>query len=141
VEQSIIAQKGVRLLTALLRECSSRLGRNKRRHGEMDGEIPVQDAGAQIVDVETFIRGFWERKNDGVMPVSPATQTPGSRGSLSRMQNSWLEEDMDWPSDYLLYGTSFPTFPTGPVDDLGTGGARQVPSFEDLLFRAENFDF
>ncbi|KAK1762688.1 hypothetical protein QBC33DRAFT_256299 [Phialemonium atrogriseum] len=135
VDQCIIARKGVRLLTALLQECTAWPPRNKRTHDEMSAEAAWHDNTMQVLDVETFIQGFWKRKGDLVASsVSPPGQIPMPQ-TPQLMQGTLYEKELDWLGDYWLYGAFQEQQVPAP------NGSEQVPSFEDLLFRAEDFSF
>ncbi|KAJ5093176.1 hypothetical protein N7456_009037 [Penicillium angulare] len=166
IRQSSIAQKGVRLLTALLRENTGRNAatRNKRCFDEMEAGITSRESLAPFIDVETFIQGFWKRKGDkdgqamGPTAPSPITAT----GEVSPFGS----EDVGWAADYGLYWPFTSTMVgEGISDNFDSRGMywplpslaqaensvnafdargesnEKIPSFEDLLFRAENFDF
>ncbi|KAI1829227.1 transcriptional regulator family: Fungal Specific TF [Penicillium roqueforti] len=175
ITQSCIAQKGVRLLTALLRENTGRTAasRNKRCFDEMEAG---REPPAPFVDVEAFIRGFWKRLvesrreshgQEGIYQPTPPPPLPGTAAI-----SPFGSEDVGWAVDYGLYwpiqsmnvnangnigegigdalnsrNLYWPLPPLGQGDetmdalDTRNGLGENVPSFEDLLFSAENFDF
>ncbi|RJE22202.1 hypothetical protein PHISCL_05450 [Aspergillus sclerotialis] len=144
VDQCIIARKGARLLSVLLQEVQHGrpyATRNKRKLDEADSShnnVPQ----SQFLDVESFVQSFWKRQSEKNMtPVgpTPVPQTPPS----SWISNApWESDDIQgFLADFGLFGsTAVGVTGEEPVATIHTVG-EQMPSFEDLLFRAENFEF
>ena len=142
VDQCIIARKGARLLSVLLQEVQhgrAYAARNKRKLDEADS-WHNNVSQSQFVDVESFVQNFWKRqseKNITSVGPTPIPQTPPSSWISS---GPWESDDIHgFLADFGLFGSTAGGA-TGEEVTIHTVG-EQTPSFEDLLFRAENFDF
>jgi len=102
----------------------------------MGAEGPWHDSMMHLLDVETFIQGFWKRKGDMVASaVSPTGQIPMPPTPQLAQGNTLYGKELDWLGDYWLCGA------IQEQQVPASNGPEQVPSFEDLLFRAEDFNF
>ena len=113
--------------------------RNKRKLDEADS-WHNNVSQSQFVDVESFVQNFWKRqseKNITSVGPTPIPQTPPSSWISS---GPWESDDIHgFLADFGLFGSTAGGA-TGEEVTVHTVG-EQTPSFEDLLFRAENFDF
>ena len=191
MDQHVVAQKGFRLLRALLMEAEDGYAAtiNRKRSHPSDSEDKPATTGSidgassetrslGFIDVDTFVRRFWRRQGAnksayGVpssrddISLSPeqsiysaagsGAKTSGRRSSFlvdrenSSFQNYMLQDLFDdreadallgpntalfWPASKCINVEEPPTLLISPNAQPGS-----TPSFEDLLFRAENFDF
>lgn len=147
VDQCIIARKGERLLSVLLQEVQHNPGRvyaarNKRKLDDTDTDTSWHSNGSQFVDVETFVQNLWKRQSEKNIPAVEQTPIPQTPPSSWISNAPWESDDIQgFLAEFGLFGSTAGGV-TGeePVATIHTVG-EQMPSFEDLLFRAENFDF
>jgi hypothetical protein len=168
LDSYIIPRKGIRLLRALLEEGrngnAATLDRKRRRDQDETGSLTSRASQLKPIDVDSFVKKFWISRSSSSATYNQTPQSTGSSlASLDHLNQfldsaSYTNTGMDdmlfqafFDEDGADISTNVGLF--GPasmginIEDPATllissrDGPTRIPSFEDLLFRAENFEF
>ncbi|KAK7883527.1 hypothetical protein LTR67_011103 [Exophiala xenobiotica] len=168
LDRYIIPQKGTRLLRALPEEGqngnAATLDRKRRRDQDETESFTIRTSRLKSIDVDTFVKKFWVSRGCSSRTYNQTPQSTGSslvsldplnqfyenvsytnNGVDEMLLQSFFDEDvMNASTNVDLFG---PASMGINVEDPATllisssDGPARIPSFEDLLFRAENFEF